>query len=199
MAPGPVTNTWAGSTGNCASSGSLLPILPPGKSLRTLSLSANFATVSSFSRVWLRTPAFQSPTVMQSSGTFSCHVPCALPSSVVVTFSDASPGCRGGSSSSGSHLSNKLLPLMRTLTHPVSGPLPSASLKCKRSSLSSSSSTCDPFSRRLAALGELRSSPSRTKMPPVSSPPTTTHTWAGIAGLEKVLGRGLGPSARHNA
>jgi len=73
-------------------------------------------------------------------------------------------------------MSRSLPPASFVLTQPVSGPDPVSRLYCKRSSSSCSSRTNAPWLRRPGASAEDLSFPVRTRMPPFSSPPTTSQT-----------------------
>mmetsp|Transcript_39494 Transcript_39494/g.105982 ORF Transcript_39494/g.105982 Transcript_39494/m.105982 type:complete len:230 (-) Transcript_39494:14-703(-) len=65
---------------------------------------------------------------------------------------------------------------------PSGGPVPSASLYLRRSPLSSSSCISDPVDRRVESCGDARPSPSLTRMPPLPTPPTTSHIGDAMSG-----------------
>mmetsp|Transcript_49943 Transcript_49943/g.151991 ORF Transcript_49943/g.151991 Transcript_49943/m.151991 type:complete len:299 (+) Transcript_49943:469-1365(+) len=95
-----------------------------------------------------------------------------------------------------SRLTNKSLPVILVLTQPSPGPSPLTSLNFKRSPLSSSSSTKAPWLSREAAASDFRSCPCRTRMPPLSAPPTTSQ----ICGMASPRGeRAAGRAARRVA
>mmetsp|Transcript_122959 Transcript_122959/g.348513 ORF Transcript_122959/g.348513 Transcript_122959/m.348513 type:complete len:370 (-) Transcript_122959:89-1198(-) len=72
-------------------------------------------------------------------------------------------------------LTARSLPGSLMLTQPTAGPVPSSSLKLRRSPFSSTSSIRAPVERRSAVCGDAVASPSRTRIPPLSAPPTTSH------------------------
>mmetsp|Transcript_83094 Transcript_83094/g.185625 ORF Transcript_83094/g.185625 Transcript_83094/m.185625 type:complete len:208 (-) Transcript_83094:72-695(-) len=72
-------------------------------------------------------------------------------------------------------LASSVFSLRLMLTQPRSGPLPDKRSKHKRSPTSSTSHTRAPVERRSCSCGDFMSWPSRTKMPPLSPPPTTSQ------------------------
>mmetsp|Transcript_66193 Transcript_66193/g.148555 ORF Transcript_66193/g.148555 Transcript_66193/m.148555 type:complete len:230 (-) Transcript_66193:194-883(-) len=70
---------------------------------------------------------------------------------------------------------SKSFPLLFKLTQPSAGPMPESFLKCNLSPAFFNSTTMAPVPKR-ANCFDFRLWPSRTTMPPVSSPPTTFQT-----------------------
>mmetsp|Transcript_49945 Transcript_49945/g.151998 ORF Transcript_49945/g.151998 Transcript_49945/m.151998 type:complete len:203 (+) Transcript_49945:733-1341(+) len=100
------------------------------------------------------------------------------------------------SAGTASRLTRSSLPVILVLTQPSPGPSPLTSLNFKRSPLSSSSSTKAPWLSREAAASDFRSCPCRTRMPPLSAPPTTSQ----ICGMASPRGeRAAGRAARRVA
>mmetsp|Transcript_72491 Transcript_72491/g.224041 ORF Transcript_72491/g.224041 Transcript_72491/m.224041 type:complete len:369 (+) Transcript_72491:220-1326(+) len=101
------------------------------------------------------------------------------------------------SSNDGSLFTTRSLPDNVMLTQPVSGPSPQSFWNCKRSPSIRSSLTQAPVARRVGSCGDLVSWPSRTRMPPLSPPPTTSQRGrrGGVGGTfdlsAGVYGKGL--------
>mmetsp|Transcript_8624 Transcript_8624/g.20372 ORF Transcript_8624/g.20372 Transcript_8624/m.20372 type:complete len:249 (+) Transcript_8624:1310-2056(+) len=165
---GPISLSILGEKGN------LMPQYSPGSSKTTAALN---------SAIFFGRPSGPSPTLgktSQTSGGMGCHGSFAFSCSGILG------GCAGCSGSSGSGaeassavlslLTNSSLPGSLILTHPSAGPPPDTSLYFSRSPLSSSSSTSEPVERRSGSCGEPTLWPDRTRIPPLSAPPTTSHS-----------------------
>merc|ERR1719382_2321668 len=88
--------------------------------------------------------------------------------------------CSGSASAGGTLLgpsrrTASCLVVILVLIQPLEGPEPSMRLYFKRSPLSSTSSTSEPVDKRFGSCGVASPWPSRTKMPPLSAPPTISQ------------------------
>mmetsp|Transcript_130452 Transcript_130452/g.363463 ORF Transcript_130452/g.363463 Transcript_130452/m.363463 type:complete len:342 (-) Transcript_130452:428-1453(-) len=81
------------------------------------------------------------------------------------------------SSTDGSRRTSSSRPESARLTQPVSGPSPQSFWYCRRSPSMRSSLTMAPVARRWGSCVEVVAWPSRTRMPPLSAPPTIFQTW----------------------
>mmetsp|Transcript_91302 Transcript_91302/g.289426 ORF Transcript_91302/g.289426 Transcript_91302/m.289426 type:complete len:260 (-) Transcript_91302:181-960(-) len=123
-------------------------------------------------------PATYGPNVLASSSgrPVGAGAPgtTSLPASAGAAGSGS--GARRGPSSPPAGTSSSLPPSRRVLAQPRAGPDPETRSKWSRRPSRSSSRTSDPVARRSASAGADVSLPARTRIPPLSPPPTTRQS-----------------------
>mmetsp|Transcript_3938 Transcript_3938/g.11835 ORF Transcript_3938/g.11835 Transcript_3938/m.11835 type:complete len:216 (-) Transcript_3938:533-1180(-) len=112
--------------------------------------------------------------LLWTSGLLRCLIRASC--SLRTCSSPSSPGLGGIGSGTNRSLSGSAV-----ATQPTSGPEPAISRYIKRSPMREISSTTEPVERRSGSLADSSFAPSRTRMPPRSSPPTTRH-WLYMGG-----------------